>query len=145
MEYLKENEQYPNGTVLIFKMMCNVIEKVEENIIKIFKERFNQQKDIGDEYFEGDYHIMIDTICSTIKDNNDDNDDEDDNDEDEDEDDEDENDEDDNNEDDDNDENDNDDEQIENHEEKFNSLCEKICKIFPDYKNDESFGGTKNI
>lgn len=131
----KENEQYPIGTVLIFKMMCNVIEKVEENIIKIFKERFNQQKDIGDEYFEGDYHIMIDTICSTIKDNNDDND-EDDNDEDED-------DEDDNNEDDDNDENDNDDEQIENHEEKFNSLCEKICKIFPNYKNDESFGGNK--
>lgn len=25
----------------------------------------------------------------------------------------------------------------------FDLLCEKICKIFPDYKNDESFGGKK--
>lgn len=26
---------------------------------------------------------------------------------------------------------------------KFNLLCEEVCKVFPDYKNDESFGGNK--
>jgi hypothetical protein len=28
-------------------------------------------------------------------------------------------------------------------ESEYEEICEKICKIFPDYKNDESFGGSK--
>jgi hypothetical protein len=67
----KENHerfnQYPKGSVLLFQMICNDCENIEKMLIKKFKERFNQRKDIGNEYFEGDYEIMIDIIYSTIK------------------------------------------------------------------------------
>lgn len=70
----KENHQrfnqYPKGSILLFQMICNNCENIEGQIIKIFKEKFNQRKDIGNEYFEGDYRIMIDIIYSTIKNEN---------------------------------------------------------------------------
>ena len=67
----KENHlrfnQYPKGSILLFQMICNHCENIEGLIIKIFKDKFNQRKDIGNEYFEGDYHMMIDIIYSEIK------------------------------------------------------------------------------
>lgn len=104
----KENherfKQYPKGSVLLFQIICNNCKNMEKLVLKKFKETFKQRKDIGNEYFEGEYKSMIDIIYLTIKDDND--------------------------------------EEQEN-KIKFNLLCEKICKIFPDYKNDESFGGNK--
>lgn len=120
----KENyerfNQYPKGSVLLFQMICNNCKNMEKLVLKKFKEIFKQRKDIGNEYFEGEYKDMIDIIYLTIKDElniheeiiNDEE------------------------------ENDDKDEEQENNI-KFNLLCEKICKIFPDYKNDESFGGNK--
>jgi hypothetical protein len=67
----KENHvrfnQYPKGSILLFQMICNDCENIEGSIIKIFKDKFNQRKDIGNEYFEGDYNMMIDIIYTAIK------------------------------------------------------------------------------
>ena len=67
----KENyrrfNQYPKGSVLLFQIICNNCENIETQVIKEFKEKFNQKKDIGNEYFEGDYKIMIDKIYTIIK------------------------------------------------------------------------------
>jgi hypothetical protein len=67
----KENHirfnQYPNGSILLFQMICNNCKNLEKTVIKIFKETFIQQKNIGTEYFEGDYKKMIDVIYLQIK------------------------------------------------------------------------------
>ncbi len=119
----KENHyrfnQYPKGSILLFQMICNNCKNIETQIIKLFKENFKHRRDIGNEYFEGEFKNMIDIIYFTIKnelniDKEIINDEE---------------------------EEQEDDEEQEN-KIKFN-LFKKICKIFPDYKNDESFGGNK--
>lgn len=67
----KENHtrfnQYPNGSVLLFQMICNDCKSIERQIINLFKETFIQRKEIGNEYFEGDFQLMIDIIYSTIR------------------------------------------------------------------------------
>ena len=71
----KENHirfnQYPKNSVLLFQMICNNCKNIEKQIIKLFKEKFNHRKDIGTEYFEGEYKTMIDIIYLTIKDEED--------------------------------------------------------------------------
>ena len=59
--------QYPKGSVLLFQMICIDCKIIEKQIIKIFKETFINKKNIGSEYFEGNYEKMIDIIYSTIK------------------------------------------------------------------------------
>ena len=165
----KENHtrfnQYPKGSVLLFQMICNNCVNAEVNIIGQFKERLKQRKDIGTEYFEGDFNIMIEIIYYTIKiencltkkiddiieenikiDNNIKNDDEtidntieECNDDDKNS----ENDDDDDNNDDDNNDDDDDDSEHEEIKLKFESSCKTISEIFPDYRNDETFGGNK--
>jgi len=70
----KENHerfnQYPKGSVLLFQIICNNCKNMEKLVLKKFKETFKQRKDIGNEYFEGEYKSMIDIIYSTIKDEN---------------------------------------------------------------------------
>lgn len=116
----KRFNQYPKSSVLLFQMICNNCKNMEKLVLKKFKETFKQRKDIGNEYFEGEYKVMIDIIYLTIKDelnihketiNTEE-------------------------------EQEEEDEKQEN-KIKYNLLCEKICKIFTDYKNDESFGGNK--
>jgi len=67
----KENyerfNQYPKGSILLFQMICNNCNNIEKCVLKIFKEKFKQRKDIGNEYFEGDYREMIDIIYLDIK------------------------------------------------------------------------------
>ena len=67
----KENferfNQYPKGSVLLFQIICNDCKNMEVQVIKQFKEKFIQRKDIGSEYFEGNYKSMIDIIYSTVK------------------------------------------------------------------------------
>ena len=59
--------QYPRGSILLFQMICVNCKNLETQIITSFKEKFTQRKDIGTEYFEGNYKNMIDIIYSTIK------------------------------------------------------------------------------
>ncbi len=66
----KRFNQYPTGSILLFQMVCNDCKSNERVIIQKFKETFIQRKDIGSEYFEGDYISMIDIIYLTIKNEN---------------------------------------------------------------------------
>lgn len=67
----KENferfNQYPKGSVLLFQTICNDCKKIENQVIKQFKEKFIRRDDIGSEYFEGNYKLMIDIIYLTVK------------------------------------------------------------------------------
>jgi hypothetical protein len=133
--------QYPKGSVLLFQMICNNCKNMEKLVLKKFKETFKQRKDIGNEYFEGEYKVMIDIIYLTIKNNNSLEDDivEDDIIEDavvE-------------------DENDIEEDWKLKHimdvkskkyqENAFKIVCDKINNIFPHYQQDLSFGGTKKF
>ena len=59
--------QYPKGSLLLFQMICKDSKKIEKNVLKKFRNIFKQRKDIGNEYFEGDYKLMIDIIYILIK------------------------------------------------------------------------------
>ena len=59
--------QYPKGSILLYQMICENCKNMENQIITSFKENFTQRKDIGTEYFEGNYKNMIDIIYLTIK------------------------------------------------------------------------------
>lgn len=54
-----------NGNLLL-QMMCVDSNKIEKNIISLFKDKYEQQKDIGDEYFEGDHENMLYDIRNII-------------------------------------------------------------------------------
>ena len=66
-ENLDKFNQSPNGSILLFQMICNDCNNKEKQIHKIFKESFNQRIEIGKKYFEGDYKSMINIIYSIIK------------------------------------------------------------------------------
>jgi hypothetical protein len=51
-------------------MICGNCKEIEKILIKIFKNMFIQKRDIGTEYFEGEYEKMIDIIYSTIRSKN---------------------------------------------------------------------------
>jgi len=63
---LKRFNQYPKGSILLFQMICDNSRNTENKVIKLFREKFTQHKEIGNEYFEGDYKEMIDIIYSVI-------------------------------------------------------------------------------
>jgi hypothetical protein len=67
-ENLTRFNQYPKGSELIIQIKCNYSKIIEHLLIKSFKEKFIHHKEyIGNEYFEGDYNIMMDIIYLTIK------------------------------------------------------------------------------
>jgi hypothetical protein len=80
-EKLKRIKSYPNGSELLLYTVCNNCDEIEKTIINKFKSHFIHKKDIGNEYFKGDYNSMIyliyDIIISSkkedIKDNNENN------------------------------------------------------------------------
>lgn len=62
--------KYPNGSILLFQMICNNCDILEKQIIELFKEKYIIKKDLGHEYFEGCYVSMIENIYMMIKDEN---------------------------------------------------------------------------
>ena len=65
----KRFKQYPKGSKEIFKLLCKNSIQFEKELISLFKKTFTQRKDIGNEYFEGDYLIMMNIIFATFNDN----------------------------------------------------------------------------
>jgi hypothetical protein len=66
-ENLVRFKQYPKGSILLFQIICSNCNKMEKDVLKKFKEIFKQKKDIGTEYFEGEYKNMIDIIYDIVK------------------------------------------------------------------------------
>ena len=54
--------QYPKESILLLQISCYDCDIFEKNLINIFKEKFINRKDIGNEYFQGDYIDMINEI-----------------------------------------------------------------------------------
>jgi hypothetical protein len=65
-ENLKRFNSYPKGSELLFQCICNDCNKIENELIKLFKEKYKLQKNIGNEYFKGNYIDMIKDIYDTI-------------------------------------------------------------------------------
>jgi hypothetical protein len=57
---------YPKGSILIFQVYSENINKVEKNLIKIFKKTFTHVIKYGNEYFEGDSIKMQKLISENI-------------------------------------------------------------------------------
>jgi hypothetical protein len=51
--------QYPKGSLPIMCAIVNNAKKLENLIVKVFKEKFIQRLDIGREYFEGNIDQMV--------------------------------------------------------------------------------------
>ena len=66
-ENLKRLYNYPNGTQLIIQMICNDCDIIERQLLNIFTDKYIIQKDIGNEYFKGNYNDMIADIYNHIK------------------------------------------------------------------------------
>ena len=65
-ENLKRFNSYPNGSNLLIQIICCNCNKIEKELIKLFREKYELQIDIGNEYFKGDYIEMIKDINNTI-------------------------------------------------------------------------------
>ena len=59
-------KNYPNGTILLFQINCKDCDTYEKLLISKFKEKFIQIKDLGNEYFKGNYFEMIEIIYNLI-------------------------------------------------------------------------------
>ena len=66
-ENLERFHQYPKSSVLLLQTICKDCKKIETLVLKKFKETFKQRKDIGNEYFEGNYNTMMKIINSIVE------------------------------------------------------------------------------
>jgi len=58
--------QYPKGSKLLLHIVCDDCDILESELIRDFKNKYIYRKDIGNEYFEGDYKEMIKDIYNKI-------------------------------------------------------------------------------
>lgn len=65
-ENLQRFKQYPKGSKLILQQVCDNCDVLETQLIRDFKNKYIHRKDIGNEYFEGDYNEMIKDIHKMI-------------------------------------------------------------------------------
>jgi len=66
-ENFKRFYQYPKGSKILFQMICDNSNEAEKEIIIKFKKKYIFRKDVGNEYFEGNFINMIDDIYKIIK------------------------------------------------------------------------------
>ena len=59
--------QYPRGSQLLFLSICKNSKLCKKNLIKIFKQKFIQEKYYGRECFSGNCDDMIDVMYNYIK------------------------------------------------------------------------------
>ncbi len=66
---LQRFKQYPKNSMLLLQVTCTDCKNFEKMIIKLFKKKYNQRRDIGIEYFEGNFKEMIkDIMVMSIQD-----------------------------------------------------------------------------
>ena len=65
-ENLKRFNSYPNGSNLLLYSICSNCNNIERVIIKLFREKYVLQRDIGNEYFKGNHYEMMKDINDTI-------------------------------------------------------------------------------
>jgi phage anti-repressor protein len=58
---------YPNGSKLLIQMVCNDCDMAEKEILRLFRKKYTERKEFGNEYFEGDYSNMIDDIYQKLR------------------------------------------------------------------------------
>lgn len=58
--------QYPKGSMLLCQVSCPNCDSAEIALINIFRDRYQQRRDIGNEYFEGDQDDMVEIITKYI-------------------------------------------------------------------------------
>lgn len=63
----KRFRQYPKQSALLFQICCNDCDQIEKEIINAFKDKYKHRHDIGNEYFEGGFLDMRDTMYSILK------------------------------------------------------------------------------
>ena len=63
---LKRYNSYPKGSILLYHIICNDCNSCEKEIIKLFKNKYKAEINIGSEYFSGNYIDMIKDINSII-------------------------------------------------------------------------------
>ncbi len=63
-EHNKRLGQYPKQSVLLFQILCNDCDDLEKKIIKVFNSTYIRRRDIGNEYFEGNFEDMMRTMFS---------------------------------------------------------------------------------
>lgn len=59
-------KSYPKNSILLFYSSCSNSVLVEKKIVNQFIKKYKQRRDIGTEYFEGDYVKMISDIINII-------------------------------------------------------------------------------
>jgi hypothetical protein len=65
-ENLQRFKQYPKGSKLILQQVCYDCDMLETQLIREFKNKYIHRRDIGNEYFEGDYNEMVKDIYNKI-------------------------------------------------------------------------------
>jgi hypothetical protein len=63
---LKRFNNYPNGSELLFHCICDNCDVSEKDIINMFDSKYIKRKEFGNEYYEGDYRLMIYDIFTII-------------------------------------------------------------------------------
>jgi hypothetical protein len=59
--------QYPNGSIQLFQCVCNNCDILEKHVIKIFKNKYENHKIAGREYFKGELRLMICDLFNIIE------------------------------------------------------------------------------
>jgi hypothetical protein len=65
-ENLARFNSYPNSSQLLFHMICSNCDKIERNIINLFKRKYIIRGEIGKEYFQGNLNYMLNDIIYEI-------------------------------------------------------------------------------
>ena len=62
----KRFKQYPKGSMLLYQTWCDNCDTKERELLTHFRSKYKHRKDVGAEYFEGDYNNMIKDISGII-------------------------------------------------------------------------------
>lgn len=65
-EHLKRFSSYPKGSELLFQTICKDCDQCEKSILQALANKFEKQRDIGSEYFKGNFEDMIDLIFEIL-------------------------------------------------------------------------------